>query len=595
MAINLQPLVEKYGTKGIAAANKAVGGDLSKLITPQTAKPQTQINVPSTVSSTVMDSTTTKQDVLNQRSSMESQLQVAASNTAALDSALSSIQKDPYSLDFAKQFLGTPTTPTSQLRDTYAAGMRSLLGEASQSLEDLRSYDSVERLTKLEKERGIPGLRDRVSTSLEAVAKLQGELIKVRPQIESEAGQTRIGAEARLNPVERNLRAEIASESLVANALQGNLDNAERNVRTILDLEFGDMEREVSTLMQQANIAQAQMATLEPKLKEEAEARANQFTIAIQERQRAIDDAKYNREGQLKILSQAASYGAPQQVIDAIRLARTPEEAIDAAGGWLRDPLMLLEMDYKRTQIAKTRAEAAQITSQTGTFVDPNTLNQYASLYATTGTLTNIPKEYHASIMTLARDMPQSNGEVIDKYTGVPTTKLAADARSDVARLVTIRNLLNEMETLDKERSKGLITGSGVLSGLPTLWGRVGWGDSREATNAYLQKRQLIIDEITRMQTGAALTADEQKTYGEYLVGRVDWFGGKDSQKQIQQFKSFADEKLKTIATTNNAAIVGYSPVKVGDKTYTVGDTVVFEDGSAYRVNADGSLTQLTQ
>jgi hypothetical protein len=110
---------------------------------------------------------------------------------------------------------------------------------------------------------------------------------------------------------------------------------------------------------------------------------------------------------------------------------------------------------------------------------------------------------------------------------------------------------------------------------------------------SYLATRKAIVDDIQRMQSGAALTAEEQSFYADYLPGRLSesFFLGQDSLKKIENFETIMNNKLDNKLRTYGLSIYGYSKVKIGDKEYTVGDLITNASGQVGRVNSDGSIT----
>lgn len=575
MAINVEPLKQLYGE---ARAKDAVATAIAR-------DTGISVDVPDAVKSTDLNRNVTTEDVLNKRSSMERGQAAQESATLDFNTALKALEEDPSNVQYASNYLFPTETELDKQYDAFNKQRRGFLSGAIEQAGDMLGIDSGKRLSRMEEERGIPDLRERVAESNERVAKLQGELIKIRPQIETEAGQTRVGAEARLTPVERNLRAEIASEALVQNALVGNLENSEKNVRQILELEFADAERNMNILMQQASLAAMQASTLEGELKQEAQNRSNQLQFLMAERASKLEQRQWNREASLNVLKVAASYGAPQNIITEVMRAPTVEDAIDAAGPYLQDPTVLLDMDYKRQLIAKTKKEIEQL-GEEGVGMTPLELNAYAAQYASTGNVpTGLPKGTFGAVASVAKDLPKREGQVVDINTGVTSKNLQAAEQDDITRLTTIKKLLADLRVLDEQRP------SGFWSGSLSAYGAVG-NQGRLVQNAYLMKKKQVTDEIARMQTGAAMTVDEQTFYGDYLVGRVDLPGGKKSSQQIDTFEKFVVDRLDSVAASNNVAIIGHTKVKLPDgREVPAGAMIENENGSVGRVNADGSIT----
>lgn len=311
-----------------------------------------QVKTGATIPSSALSSGTTINDARNQRNAMEAQQTALATSRQMFQQGLAGIQANPQSIDFLSGLMFPDTTPTMQQRDTLVTEQRGLMQQARDFISG-RKTDSTGRLTELQQEAGLPDLQARIATSNERVAQLRGELMKTRPQIETEAGQTRIGAEARLAPVERNLQAEIASEALVQAALVGNANMVQGNIDKILELEFQDQQIELNNMMLGIQMAGEEIKTLDPKLQEEANQRLAQFQFAVQERASALQTAQANKAQTLQLMAQVAQNGAPDSVLQSMRNAQTPEQAMTIGGAYMSDPL---DRQLKQAQLNNLNA-----------------------------------------------------------------------------------------------------------------------------------------------------------------------------------------------------------------------------------------------
>jgi hypothetical protein len=134
---------------------------------------------------------------------------------------------------------------------------------------------------------------------------------------------------------------------------------------------------------------------------------------------------------------------------------------------------------------------------------------------------------------------------------------------------------------MEAQRSHGVVAG--------TL-GKV-FGSTNQ--QRYLDLRSEIVDLLARARTGAAITANEERTYASQLPGRfAEPFGiGVDPIERLKNFESKINASLGSKLDVNGVAIYGYSDVKIGDQTYKVGQVVTNADGRQGRVNPDGSIT----
>jgi len=330
---------------------------------------------------------------------------------------------------------------------------------------------------------------------------------------------------------------------------------------------------------------------------EAANERKDTLEKTVERTNKLIDDArkeklaleKEERDYNIKveenidsIASEASQNGAPLDVIAKIGSARSVNEAIQLAGEYSRDPL---EDAYKKAQISKIYQDIADAQATNSAIGDPNEIIAYAQQYASTGTIpTGMPKGTFGVISSVAKELPKQEGEVLDAKTGVKSSSVPATVQDDFATLYNIKKSLEKLKKLDEERIGGVVSG--------TL-GKV-FGSDDQAN--YLTVRKGIVDDIQRMQSGAALTEEEQEFYKDYLPGRYsESFGfGQDSKKKIENFESLVNDKLANKAKNYGLPIYGFSKVQTPAGEKTVGETIVAPNGTSGRVNADGSITLLT-
>ena len=358
--INVAPLVEQFGQRGAEAAVTAAGGDLSRLVLPQASPTEVQIEPGDTVPDTAITGTTTRQDVLNERQRMEDAQTAQTTQATGLNQFISGLQTQPQTTDFISGLIFPDATPLQQQQEQLVQQQQGLIGQVGQRIAGMFGRDTAGRLEEIQAQAGIPQAQEEVAASNVRLAELQGQLQTIRPQIETEAGQTRIGAEARLGPVERNLRAEIASEAILQSALAGNLQALQNNANQLLELELGDENRELQLLQTQLNLAQQQIQTLDPALQREAEQRATALQFAVTERQNALQTQAQNRQTVVSFATQALQNGAPGELAKQAMLAGTPEQAAALLAPYLKDPLLNLKRQEIEQSIANMQASRVQ-------------------------------------------------------------------------------------------------------------------------------------------------------------------------------------------------------------------------------------------
>ena len=243
-----------------------------------------------------------------------------------------------------------------------------------------------------------------------------------------------------------------------------------------------------------------------------------------------------------------------------------------------KDPTRALELRQQQLTIQKLEKDL----KSNGIDEDPINMLAFAQQYATTGLIpTGIPKGTFGIIANTAKEIPKQMGSIVNTITGVRDSKLSTVAQDDFVRLNNIIKNTERLKELDKKRIGGLTFG-----GLGALFGS-------EDQARYLATRKSIVDDIARMQSGAALTVDEVAFYQDYLPGRLsETFGlGQDSMKKIEDFEDIMKNRLTDGLATNGLSIYGYSKIKIGDKVYTVGDIVSNENGEMGRILSDGSIS----
>lgn len=242
-----------------------------------------QVNVPDRVKSTDLTENVTTQDVMNERARLEN-----ASNFQSEFEAYLSNQGTQESGVLSRLLFPQTDTNLAKAREEQ----RSMLGKAGDFLSGLLGQDSVEKRDKLAAEQGLGAAQEQLAQSNIRLAQLQGELKRVRPQIETEAGQTRVGAEARLNPIERNLQAEIASEALVQAALVGNVNMIQNNIDAIMELTFADQDRDLKIFENQINLYEQQVKSLEGEAAERAQQQINAANVMLEDRRNMLESKR---------------------------------------------------------------------------------------------------------------------------------------------------------------------------------------------------------------------------------------------------------------------------------------------------------------
>lgn len=214
-----------------------------------------------------------------------------------------------------------------------------------------------------------------------------------------------------------------------------------------------------------------------------------------------------------------------------------------------RDPNAQIDNMYKMLQIQKLERDL----SGAGSNIDPITADAAAREYASSGKIPSyVDKSAIATIIARAKEIPKVEGTVIDINTGVAPTTISATESKDFA---TLYNVIKNLKELD-ERFTDIVPG--------VIGGTVSTITGSDDLAAYNRLKKVIIDDISRMQSGAALTQDEVEFYSSQLPGRFSnsLFLGTSGNKTIKDLQQQLIDKLKTRTKAAGVDIVGLEPSK---------------------------------
>lgn len=486
------------------------------------------------------------------------------------------------------------TLPTPQPYDIYKLGSFSPMQatqqetQASELTKRLQGFN--EQLAgqsqfrgEQEQQLGLPELT-RTQKDLESrLTVLKNESLAIPLQLQQQAQGRGITAGG-LKPIETGKLRENAIQALSVNSLleasRGNLTLAQDMVDRAVAQKYDPIKEQIAI-----NTANLDLILKDPATSLQDKNRAEQQKLINEQRTSAIakqeEDEKSKRDFTIKLLSNNPNLDPVY--VKALEATKSYEEAVRVANslGLVEDPLarQKAQLDIQRgnAELRKTNAEIAkinQVATQTGS--DPAELIAYAQQYASTGQIpTGMPKGTFGVISQYAKTMPKPEGSLVSSITGVKDNKVPAAEQDDITRLYNITKLADELKELDKERVAGVVGGS-----VNKVFGGIGEAFGIENSQAeYLTKRKAIIDEIARMQTGAALTKEEQAFYEDYLPGRFSQplMLGQASGSKIDNFSNLMKQKLDNALANKQLQITGYSDrgIPAPDNS---GDTVIIEE-----------------
>ncbi len=428
---------------------------------------------------------------------------------------------------------------------------------------------------KLQRELGIKQKQEDVNTY---TGQLNAIVAKGEANQLSLVGQGRGIPEAIIGGQQAQIARETAISALPVqaqlSAAQGNLEMANDSLDRLFKIYSEDANNKYN-YDREVRKAVYDFASSEDKRKLDAFDR--QKERELKEQDMMLADAK--EYAKMAFSNNQSSLGAKITQLDY----KSPTFRQDLAKlqAQLKDPV-------QQAQLTKLNAEIAQLNNKGQTVNGVNEdLTAYASQYADTGKLPS-PAELKMSglsvgqVTSFAKQIPRSKGFVVSNTTGTKSNSISAEAEKDFQKLYNVVEMTKRLKELDKKRVGGVVSGlAGAVFG-------------SEDQGEYLTLRKAIVDEMSRMQSGAALTPDEIAVYNDYLPGRYSesFFLGQDSLKKINNFETTMNQKLENRLANNGLSIYGYSQVPVGKVMRTVGE-IVDVGGVNYRVLPDGSLTDI--
>ena len=101
-----------------------------------------------------------------------------------------------------------------------------------------------------------------------------------------------------------------------------------------------------------------------------------------------------------------------------------------------------------------------------------------------------------------------------------------------------------------------------------------------------------FLSKLLVARSGAAVTEQEYARYAKMLPGTFNQmlFLGSDGLKKLNALEKSMKVNLDNSLNTTQTAIYGYTPVKVGDKEYKVGDIIEI-NGIQGTILPDGSIS----
>ncbi len=507
-----------------------------------------------------------------------------------------------------RQTVGTPTTPVVNAQDIAGTKRPDLAGtnpddyliDYSSTIPGLQQQTDLQKaesesesitdkwLKNMSQTPDIAGIESKIRNQLgieqkqQEVNSLQGQLNAIVAQ--GQQNQLRVVGQGRGIPeaILGGQQAQFARETAIASlpvsaqleAAQGNLEMANESLDRLFKIYSDQAQNEYNA---KNRMFEVMSSISDKKVQRLFEEKKIENERAYQEKRDLYKEQ--NDYAKMALSNGQASLSAKISKLDY--KSATFKDDLAKLQSQLRDPV-------QKAQLEKLNMEIAALAGQQEGSNDD--LMAYASRYAESGTLPN-PSELKLSglsvgqVTLFAKQIPKTKGAVVAIQTGTKPTNVSAEAEKDFQKLYNITEMTKRLKELDKKRVGGIISG---------VTGKV-FGS--EDQGEYLTLRKAIVDEMSRMQSGAALTPEEIAVYNDYLPGRYsESFGlGRDSYKKITSFETAMNQKLNNRLANNGLSIYGYSTLKVPGDTApyrTVGE-IIDVKGVNYRVLPDGTLTDI--
>lgn len=517
----------------------------------------------------------------------------APPTTNPLETTAAGAQSTSKSLaDYIKE-LTPPESETSAQYDKLSSDISSLLPGLGGRGQAQVTAEADAGLPELKK--SLASLNSQILTMVAEANKSNAAYDAEIARIETQPGMlTSIslgqqGAVRKLQMAEANKRSsDINLLQARALGLQGEISAAQSYIDRAIDLKYKDREDELDLKMKQLGL-------LEGKLNKEEQITSKALERKYNEEQQKIAEQKDKEKAIQSVMLEAAKFGADSDTLSKIQKSGNVGEAIAKSGKFLsaefNEKLKQQQFDNKiklenlaidRAKLALERYKADQDNSVK---TDIPTLVAYAQQYASTGAIpTGLPKGSFGAVSEIAKSLPKPNGTLVDKNTGIKPSSLSASQMDGITALYDLNKKLTDAKDLFNQYHHGVIAG---------LKNQV---FPSQAKQQYGALRSEISDLLARARTGAAITAFEEKQYRDKLPGDFNQllFLGSKGNTSIDSLKSSLTGKLNSTLDVNGTSIYGYSKVKIGDTSYSVGDIISNGTQNA-RVNPDGTLSLVSE
>lgn len=224
-----------------------------------------------------------------------------------------------YQQDFQDASMFQGVNPAEQTYDTSVQGLIDLQGksqEASKKKAELYQTNTSDLQKRLD------------ALDLQS-SQLKGSYLQGLTDIEGKVMPMRFitGQQAQL---QRQYATQAASIALEQQTLQGNIENAKSIADQMIQMEYGDIEQQIAYQKDIIDLNYKKLTTAEQK-------KADELKYILDQQQAKIEEEKATKTDVNNLLVEAIKNNAPSSVQNAIKNAKTVEEAAMAASSYLGD------------------------------------------------------------------------------------------------------------------------------------------------------------------------------------------------------------------------------------------------------------------
>lgn len=356
-----------------------------------------------------------------------------------------------------------------------------------------------------EQQLGIPELT-RTQRELESrLTALKNESLAIPLQVQQDfqgRGATRAGVQ----PIQTGKLRENAIQALTVNSLleasRGNLTLAQDMVDRAVAQKYDPIKEQIAI-----NTANLDLILNDPAISLADKNRAEQQKLINEQRASAVAKQEADDKEILKIGTAVASAGAPATVIDQIRKAQSPLEAVSLAS-----PYLGLEQQLSNRLLEeKIKSEQFQ-RFKTGSGGGSGVSSLAQSVFENPQLFNSLPPSTQAQIIPQLSQM----GFNFPAKLSAEQQKVRESAISALQALTTLESkIIEEDGSINRSALIGAISGLG--------------------TTAFAKRE--IKDVISRIRTGAALTANEEAFYEKQVPRAID--NEETIKTKLNHFKAF--------------------------------------------------------